>query len=90
MLNGDKKRSDSLVLFILGLGFYGFTLAPTVLWGDEGYWQLQAVICNLQASAGGHPLWVLIAHLFSKIPIGDIAGRVNFVSALFGAVALSL
>lgn len=85
-----KQRCDSLVLFFLGLSLYSLTLAPTVLWGDEGYWQLQAVTGHLQASAGGHPLWVLIAHLFSRIPFGDLAGRVNFVSALFGAVSLAL
>ena len=81
---------DGVLLFVLGLGLYSLTLAPTVLWGDEGYWQLQAVKCNLQASAGGHPLWVLVAHLFSRIPIGDVAGRVNLVSALFGAIVLFL
>ena len=85
-----ERKRDSILLFILGLGLYGLTLAPTVLWGDEGYWQLQAVTGHLQASAGGHPLWVLIAHLFSKIPLGDIAGRVNFASALFGATSLAL
>lgn len=85
-----ERKKDSLLLFILGLGLYKLTLAPTVLWGDEGYWQLQAVLGHLQASAGGHPLWVVIAHLFSKIPFGDVAGRINFVSAFFGAMALAL
>lgn len=87
---GHQEIRDSLLLFILGLVFYRLTLAPTVLWGDEGYWQLQAVTGHLQASAGGHPLWVFIAHLFSKIPLGDAAGRINFVSAFFGAAALVL
>lgn len=82
--------TDGVLLFVTGLWLYTWTLAPTVLWGDEGYWQLQAATGHLQASAGGHPLWVMIAHQFVQIPLGDVAGRANFVSALFGAVTLFL
>jgi len=83
-------RRDALLLALLGLGLYGATLAPTVLWGDDGHLQLNAVLGTLQGSAGSHPLWVWIAHQFAKVPLGDIAGRVNLVSAVFGAMTLGL
>jgi len=86
----SSKCGEALMLLGLALGLYAMTLSPTVLWGDEGHLQLQAVQGTLQGSAGSHPLWVFIAHLFTQIPIGDVAGRVNFVSALFGCVTVSL
>jgi len=33
---------------------------------------------------------VWIAHQFTKIPLGDVAGRVNLVSAVFGALTVGL
>jgi hypothetical protein len=82
--------ADASLLFSSSLVFYFLTLAPTILWGDDGHFQLQAIRGTLQASAGGHPLWVAVAHLFTRIPVGELAFRVNLVSALFGAVAVGL
>jgi len=79
-----------MLIALLALGLYWVTLAPTVLWSDCAHLQLQAVRGTLQASAGSHPLWAGIAHLFSRIPVGDIAGRVNLVSAIFGALTVGL
>ena len=83
----DRARSsglklDALFVGVLGLGLYWATLAPTVLWSDGGHLQLNAVRGLLQGSAGSHPVWVWVAHQFTKIPLGDIAGRVNLVSAV--------
>jgi len=75
---------------LLSLAFYTATLAPTVLWHDGAGLQLMAVKCSLQSSAGGHPIWVWIAHQFTKMPLGDVAGRVNLVSAVFGALTVGL
>lgn len=83
-------RRDGIALALLGLVFYGATLAPGVLWGDDAHLQLQAVRGVLQGSAGSHPLWVAIAHVFTLVPLGDVAGRVNAVSAVFGALTLPL
>ncbi len=81
---------DAAIVSLLGLALYAATLAPTVLWADEGHLQMNAVQRTLEASAGSHPLWVWIAHQFTRVPLGHVAGRVNFVSALFGAVTLSV
>ena len=85
-----KRWSDATLIALLALGLYWVTLAPTVLWGDSGHLQLQAVKGVLQASAGSHPLWVWIAHQFARIPVGDVAARVNLVSALFAALTVGL
>ena len=86
-------RSDFfLVLTVTGLayGLYWFTVAPTVLWGDDGHLQLNAVQRLLQGSAGSHPMWVWIAHQFTRFLGGDIARRVNLVSSVFGALTVGL
>lgn len=82
------KWKEYLLISIWGLLLYTSTLAPTVLWFDEGHLQLRAVMGDLGSSAGHHPLWVWVAHQFSKLPVGELAGRVNFVSAFFGTCTL--
>lgn len=93
---GIRARARSIALLeasLLSLGsfvLYWLTLAPTVLWGDDAFLQLQAVQGTLHASAGSHPLWVLVAHIFTKLPVGELAYRVNLVSAVFAAIAVGL
>ena len=89
-MRAAKPWGDAMLIALVALGLYWGTLAPTVLWGDGGHLQLQAVKGVLQASAGSHPLWVWIAHQFAAIPLGDVAARVNLVSGLFGALTLAL
>jgi hypothetical protein len=91
----DSHLSRSEVPIILGLlagglCLYITTLAPTVLWGDDATLQLAAVDGQLRASAGSHPAWVALAHLLTALPIGDLAYRVNLLSALAGAATLGL
>ncbi len=73
-----------------GLLLYLVTLAPTLTWGDDATLQLAAVQGRFQASAGSHPAWVLLAHLFTKLPVGDLAYRVNLASAFAAALTLGL
>jgi hypothetical protein len=94
-VSGDRLRipihaRDALLLALLALTLYTLTLAPTVLWSDDARLQRAAVEGDLHSSAGSHPLWVLIAHLFSKVPLGDAAGRVNMVSAVFAAATIGV
>lgn len=79
-----------LGLTMAGLVLYVATLAPTVLWGDDATLQLAAVEGRLQASAGSHPAWVVLAHLLTRLPVGDLAHRVNLLSALAGAATLGV
>jgi len=87
------RHSDFfLALIVVGLayGLYWSTVAPTVLWGDDGHLQLNAVQGLIQGSAGSHPLWVWVAHQFVRFLGGDIARRVNLVSSVFGALTVGL
>jgi len=76
-------------MFALAQSVYTLTLFPTVSYGDSG--TLIAVAHTLGiAHQPGYPLYTLIAHLFTFIPIETIAWRVNLASAVFGAAGAGL
>lgn len=65
---------------------YTLTLYPTVPPGDSG--ELIAAAYTLGvAHPPGYPLHTLIGKLFTLIPYGSVAWRVNFLSAVSGAAA---
>jgi len=77
------------MVFLAALLLYSWTLAPTVTLVDSG--ELIVVAHGLGvAHPPGFPLWVLLAHLASLVPLGNVAMRVNFSSALFAALASAM
>lgn len=74
---------------LIAFGVYVFTLAPTVVGGDSG--ELAAVGATLGvAHPPGYPLYTLLAKLFTFVPWGGVAHRVNLLSAVCGAAAAAL
>ena len=68
---------------------YAATLAPSVVGGDSG--ELIAVGATLGvAHPPGYPLYTLLAKLFTFVPWGNVAQRVNLLSAVCGAAAVGL
>lgn len=88
--NWSSRRSLvlALVVFVLSLAVYASTLAPTVTLVDSGELILAARSLGV-AHPPGFPLYVLLAHLATLVPIGNVAVRVNFASAIFAALAAS-
>ena len=87
---------------VVALGVVGFafllylsTLAPTVLpyerpeLIDAAMLQVHASVLGITHPTG-YPTWTMLAHLFTYLPFGDPAYRVNLASAVFGATAVSL
>ncbi len=90
----DRARAslDWLVgaaLFVFTLFIYLRTLAPTVayLFDDSLEFQLLAARMAI-AHPTGYPLYSLLIKLATFFPVGDVAYRVNLVSALSGAGAV--
>jgi hypothetical protein len=77
------------VVFVVGLLLYTLTLAPTVTLVDSGELILAAWGPGV-AHPPGFPLWVMLAHLASLLPFGNVAMRINFSSALFAALACAV
>ncbi|HZD09717.1 MAG TPA: DUF2723 domain-containing protein [Candidatus Binatia bacterium] len=83
----DSKRRTRRVLWplivtLVPLLIYLLTLAPTVLWGDDAYFQRTACTGELRPDGGGHWLWLQAARLFVRLPWGDVAFRSNLLSAI--------
>jgi hypothetical protein len=90
----DRKpipRTDlalAALVFLLGMGLYVRTLAPGLLLGDSGEFQVLASTLGI-AHNTGYPIYLLVAKLLSWLPFQTVAYKVNLLSALAGALALS-
>ncbi|HZQ10082.1 MAG TPA: DUF2723 domain-containing protein [Anaerolineae bacterium] len=87
-----RARLDWIVgaaIFLLTFLIYFRTLAPTVayLFDDSLEFQLLAARMAI-AHPTGYPLYSLLIKLATFLPIGDVAYRVNLVSAFFGALTI--
>ena len=87
-----SSRTQTLcagTVFLAALVLYSWTLAPTVTLTDSG--ELIVVAYGLGiAHPPGVPLWALLAHLASLVPLGNVAVRINFSSAFFAALASAM
>ncbi|MGC8765276.1 MAG: glycosyltransferase family 117 protein [Brevinematia bacterium] len=73
-------------LFLIVFIGYIMTLTPSVGAGDNG--ELTTTLYNMGAGhPPGYPLFGIVGKLFTFLPVGDIAYRVNLFVAFFGAGA---
>lgn len=75
--------------FLTSLGLYVHTLAPTVLPADSGEFQLVAPVLGI-AHPPGYALYTMLGKLFTLLPLGDAAYRMNLFGAVCGALTLAL
>lgn len=71
----------------IAFSVYLRTLAPTVMWYDMGEFATAAYVLGI-AHNTGYPLYILLGKLFTFLPIGDVAYRVNLMSAFFAALTV--
>jgi hypothetical protein len=78
-------------LFLGSLLLYLRTLAPSVatIFDDSLEFQLVCYQPGI-AHPPGYPLYTLLGKLFTFLPVGDVAYRVNLMSAVFGALTVAL
>jgi hypothetical protein len=84
-------RLDFLLAAAIGLfslAFYIRTLAPSLLYGDMAEFQTLSYTLGM-THASGYPTQIVIGKLFTSLPFGNIAWRVNLMSAFFGAWAVA-
>jgi|GEM_PF-4785155 len=85
------RRIDwlAVALAVAAFAVYARTLAPSVLWSDYGEYQYSAYSLSVPHQTG-YPLYILLAKLWTLLPVGDVAYRVNLMSAFWGAVTVAL
>ncbi len=84
-----RAGTGSLAAAGIAAAIYGMTLAPSVGAGDSAELILAAHTLGIPHPPG-YPLWVLLARLAALVPIGEVAWRVNALSALLSALAVGL
>ncbi|MDA0698319.1 MAG: DUF2723 domain-containing protein [Chloroflexi bacterium] len=82
------QRAAPFALALLAGTLYWRTLAPAV--GPADTFEFQVNVLRLGISHGsGYPLYILLAKLFSWLPVGGTAAyRINLSAAAFGAGAV--
>ncbi len=84
-------RTDILISILVGiaaLALYVRTLAPSLLWGDSAEFQTLSYTLGM-THPSGYMTQIMFGKLFTYIPVGNIAYRVNLMSAFFGALAVA-
>ncbi|HOG45937.1 MAG TPA: DUF2723 domain-containing protein [Anaerolineae bacterium] len=71
------------------LALYIATLAPSVQPADAGEFQLVAAVLGI-AHPPGYPLYTMLGKLFTLLPLGDLAWRVNLLAAVCAAATLAV
>jgi hypothetical protein len=80
-----------VIAFLIGiaaLALYIRTLAPSLLWGDSAEFQTLSYTLGM-THPSGYMTQIMLGKLFTYIPVGNIAYRVNLMSAFFGALAVA-
>ncbi|MGA9351712.1 MAG: DUF2723 domain-containing protein [Anaerolineae bacterium] len=87
-----QKRLVGIVaaaLFVGSLLLYVSTMAPSVVPGDAAEFQFVPYILGI-AHPPGYALYILLGKLFTFLPLGSVAYRMNLFTALWGALTVSL
>jgi hypothetical protein len=82
-----------LLLFAFCLAVYHATLAPSITWENDGVDSGDLVTAAYTigiAHPPGYPLFTLLAKLFTLLPVGEVAYRVNLMSAILAALTVAV
>jgi len=84
---GRRWRLLGLALsFFVPLAVYVATLAPSLNFEDPAEFAVGSAVLGVDHPSG-YPLQTLTCHLFTYIPAGEVAWRINLASAVAGAAA---
>ncbi|NKB65997.1 MAG: DUF2723 domain-containing protein [Candidatus Latescibacteria bacterium] len=86
-VSDQLNRWVGVGVFGAALGLYLKTMAPTVSFWDCGEFIAASYTLGVPHPPGS-PLYILLGRLFSLAPIGEVAARINFMSALASALAV--
>lgn len=90
MSNTMRQHSIAAGIFLVSFIVYARTLAPTITWRHAGADSGDLVTAAFTGGVPhppGYPLYLLIASMFARLPIGEPAFGVGLFSALSAALA---
>ena len=84
-----KDKLDGLFIFVLVLFVYFFTLLPAIYIEDSSEFIAAAAALGIPHPTG-YPLYVVLGKIFSLLPLGILPWRVNLLSAMAAAAAVTV
>ncbi len=85
----SPTRGLRLALFALPLVAYAWTATPSSFWLDSSELAGAGITLGVPHPPG-HPLWLILAHAASLVPLGPVGWRIALLSAVAGAAAVVL
>ena len=90
----DKKGSEGVgfaafCLFSFSFCLYALSSSAAIGWLDSPEFVAQAASLGV-AHSPGHPLPALLGRLASLLPVGDLVWRINLMSSVCAAAAVTL
>lgn len=82
-----KTAIFSVFSFLIPLVIYILTLEPKLVGGDTSWYANQIPVMNVMVPTG-YPTFSIFSKLFTYLPVGDMAYRLNLFSAVFGALTI--
>jgi len=81
----EREWVHAALVFAMVLALYAATAPRSVIMEDDGLFILSSYFLGVEHPPG-YPLFTLIGHLFTFLPLGSVAYRVHLVSGVFGAL----
>ena len=82
-----KRLIFSILSFAIPFIIYILTLERKLVGGDTTWYALHLPIMQIMVPTG-YPTFSIIGKLFSMIPFGELAYRLNLISAIFGGFTI--
>ncbi len=79
-----SDRQYSAFLFFISFLIFAFTSAHSVTFEDSGLF-ISAIKALGLPQPPGYPLYILLGHVFTYIPLGSLAYRIHLLSNILGA-----
>ena len=73
---------------IAAFALYVRTLAPSLLWGDSAEFQTLSYTLGM-THPSGYMTQIMFGKLFTYLPVGNVAYRVNLMSSFFGSLSFT-
>jgi hypothetical protein len=80
-----RRNIISLFIYLFSLFIYILTISQTISGGDSGELSTCCYLLSI-AHPTGYPLYTLLGKIFTFLPIGSIALRLNFLSCFFSSL----
>ncbi|MHC4620897.1 MAG: protein O-mannosyl-transferase family [Planctomycetota bacterium] len=88
----DRTTLHYLIVLSAALTLYVLSCAPGLLWQDSALLSYRVWHNDIEGDMGlalSHPLYMMMGIIVKYIPVGELAYKLNLLSALLGALAVA-